>query len=48
MLVYLMPFSITSIVVNAPSNQTGFFALLFLLTIMIAIAIIIKAFCDNT
>jgi len=38
----------TSIIVNAPSNQEGFFALLFLLTITVAIAMIIKAFCDNT
>ena len=42
-----MPFSTTSIIVNAPSNQERFFALLFLLTITIAIAMIIKAFHDN-
>ena len=38
----------TSIIVNAPSNQAGFFAVFALSTITVAIAMIIKAFCDNT
>ena len=38
----------TSIIVNAPSNHAGFFAVFALSTITVAIAMIIKAFCDNT
>ena len=43
-----MLFSITSPIINAPSNHAGFFAVFALLTITVAIAMIIKAFCDNT